>query len=149
MALRVYRIQGVPVPWQTPERAGRWGRGHAYRTPRVTAWQESIATQLRLQGAQEPSESPLRLTLAFRIPRPPSHYTRSGALSRRAPQWPTKRCGDLRNLGKAVEDGGTGILWVDDSQVQECHDTRRYCVSGEPPGVTITVEELRSAAEDL
>jgi Holliday junction resolvase RusA-like endonuclease len=43
---------------------------------------------------------------------------------------------DWDNIGKAVSDGGNGVVWVDDRQIVDGRVIRRY---GETPGVWVMV----------
>lgn len=58
------------------------------------------------------------------IPRPRSHWTKGGRLTKRAPPWPGKP--DVDNVLKAVMDGLNGIAYPDDARVAWEAVTCRY-----------------------
>jgi hypothetical protein len=90
-------------------------------------------------GACAPLTGPLRLSLAFSLPRPKGH---SGARGLRpsAPAYPTTKP-DATKLLRAVEDACTGILWHDDAQIV-LQTVRKLYASAEGPGVLVEVEPL-------
>ena len=70
---------------------------------------------------------PMALTVDFHFVRPKSHFTSKGALTKRAPLFPTARTvGDIEKLVRALHDSLSGVLFDDDSQVVECHARKLY-----------------------
>ena len=90
-------------------------------------------------------ERPVVLTVRCYFIRPKSHY-RSGKnshlLKDDAPSSPIGRnCGDLSKLLRGIEDGITGVVWRDDSQVARYGEgTGKYW--GESEHVEIEIREL-------
>ena len=63
----------------------------------------------------------------FHFRRPASHLTAKGALTKRAPLYPTGRnVGDVDKLLRAVCDSLTGICFYDDSQIVDITGKKRY-----------------------
>lgn len=136
-----FRVDGTPVTWRTTE----WGRGHSYKYPPLTAWQDTVAITAR-QYVDGMTDSPWSMSLVFVLERPKSHWTKAGNLTKSAPRWCTsKKAGDLTNHRKAVEDALTGVVYCDDSQVVEGFTAKRYAARGESPGVMIQIKELEDA----
>ena len=110
--------------------------------PKARDWMRAVAAAaMAANDSAGLLEGPLRLVVSFYIVRPKGHYG-TGKNARRlgaaAPRWPTKRP-DTTKLLRAVEDGLTGVLWRDDSQVvvQEVEK-----IFGAPARCEIRVEEL-------
>lgn len=86
-------------------------------------------------------ESFVALSVEFVLPRPKSHLTKSGRLTKSAPAYPGKP--DLSKLVRAVEDALTGVVWRDDSLVVEYRSvTKRYAVPGGKGGALVEVVAL-------
>lgn len=89
---------------------------------------------------------PLKLRLAFRFPRPASHFKggdRSKALRLDAPRHKTGKP-DLDNAAKAVMDALTDIgAWQDDALVADLRVTKVHDACA--VGCLITLEELEDA----
>ena len=67
------------------------------------------------------------LKIDFHFRRPASHLTSKGALTKRAPLYPTSRTvGDVDKLCRACLDSLTGICYYDDSQVIDITARKRY-----------------------
>lgn len=49
---------------------------------------------------------------------------------------------DYDNIGKAICDAGTGILWGDDAQIADAHIVKRIAAQGVAPRVELTVWTL-------
>ena len=82
----------------------------------------------------------MSLTVDFHFVRPKSHFTSKGALTKRAPMFPTARTvGDIEKLCRSVSDALTGVLFDDDSQVVELHARKLYSDSAL---TIITLERL-------
>lgn len=73
----------------------------------------------------------------FRMPRLKSHFGASG-LKPSAPKRYDKKP-DLDKLLRAVLDALTGVIYVDDAQVDEAGLRKRYVRGDETPGVEIEV----------
>lgn len=112
----------------------------------LTRWREAIALVAARAHQGEPFEGPVELWCEFVLPRPKSHWTKSGRLTKSAPRYPGKP--DLSKLVRAVEDALTGIVYRDDAQVVSYGDTsKRYAgmtAEGEPGvgGVRVVVRDV-------
>jgi len=85
------------------------------------------------------------VTFIFYQPRPQSHYTSTGKLSKQGIEtpWPNVKP-DTTKFVRAVEDALTGIVWVDDAIIVQQSARKEY---GIPPRVEITIEELLPPAQ--
>lgn len=119
-----------------------WKRPIITSTSRsAKSWEGLIAAAASqaLTGSGQLFHGPIRLTVAFYLPRPKS-------LPRRV-QVHTKKP-DLDKLARCCLDSLTGVLWRDDSQVIELHATKTHTGVGDSPRAEITIEPL-DAAERL
>lgn len=73
----------------------------------------------------------------FVFPRPKSHFGKNG-LRPSAPRRMKKKP-DIDKILRVVLDALTGVVYADDSQVDDCWPRKRYAEWGESPGVHITV----------
>lgn len=121
---------------------------------RLKRWRKAIAAEAKLaMSGAELWTGPVVLTCEFVLPRPSSHWTKSGRLTKSAPRAPTGKP-DTNKLTRAVEDALTGVVYEDDAQVvwygdvggslrhRKRYARLRYAVGG----VFVEVREL-SAAE--
>lgn len=73
---------------------------------------------MQAMGSEKPSALPIECVLEFIVPTPKSH---EGEL------WPIgKRTGDLDKLTRAILDGMTHSVYLDDSQVVRILASKRY-----------------------
>ena len=134
-------IPGPPVALQ---RHRHTKSGHTYLPKQSVEYRERIQTAWRVEG-KPCLDGPLVVAAMFFLPRPPSHFKKSGGLTKGAPKWPRRP--DLSNLLKACEDALDGCLWQDDSQIvciSGLHKT--YCPDGLEPHTLLTVWESRRDA---
>ncbi len=104
---------------------------------RLDKWRESVAQAARaVMGDREPWQGPVSLMLEFQLPRPRSHFLKSGLLTKRAPAHHLVKP-DKGKLARAVEDALTGVVYVDDSQIVAGATYKMYCNANELPGVRI------------
>jgi crossover junction endodeoxyribonuclease RusA len=105
--------------------------------PQLKQWRQLVAAEAsRALNARPASErglivGPVRLIARFYLARPKSigakavpHLTRP----------------DLDKIVRAAGDALTGVLWRDDSQINECVSAKAYADVGQPPHVVITVK---------
>jgi Holliday junction resolvase RusA-like endonuclease len=76
-----------------------------FLNPKARAAKEAIGWEARAQYRGEPLEGPLAVKVAL--------------------WWPDKRNHDIDNI-KALLDALTGILWLDDGQINDLHITKGY-----------------------
>lgn len=140
----ILEVLGIPAPKgnKTAYRSGDRivlveGKSPAGRQ-RVASWREAVAAQARIVCADLPgipfADGPLRVTFAFRLPRPKSKPKKH--------LHPTGRP-DIDKLARLAGDELNGIVWRDDAQVCEMHLEKTYATG--IPGATITVQKLEEA----
>jgi Holliday junction resolvase RusA-like endonuclease len=140
-----FEVAGDPVP-QPRARAGAGGR---FFTPgkRIRVYKQAIAIRAALEAKAkrwQRAEGPVCAEYLFVFARPPSHWTRAGALATKAPAFPGQNCGDIDNLEKAVADALTasGVIWGDDAQICRSAALKRYAIHGEGPRTIVTVRRF-------
>ena len=102
-------------------------------------WQQAIrAEAYQALGGKEPTTEPVSVEIEFVFSRPKAHYRANGDVKPKAPSPHTKKP-DLDKLERAVLDGMTGLVFVDDSQVCRLFARKRYAEKGESPGADVTV----------
>lgn len=137
-------VAGVPVGQGNMKAfvvAGRAKVTHANGS-KIAVWRRSIEDAIHRQLGEEIElmQGPMRLSAAFRLPRPKS-------LPKRRRVWPiNKRSGDLDHYLRALGDALTGVLLDDDAQIVEVeHLTKDYANPGAAPGVVFTIEEVEES----
>lgn len=106
--------------------------------PKSRGWKNLIAGAAADAHAGRPLlQGPLRLVLAFYLPRPKGHFGRKGLLPS-APGRPIVKP-DVLKLTRAVEDALSKVVWRDDAQIV-CEELGKFY--GEPARVEVFVEEL-------
>ena len=138
-----FEIHGLPVP-QGSARAFVV-KGHAVITSAnkgLKSWRRLVAETAREYAPPVRWDGPVGVTLAFRLPQPPSRPTTAGRGHRKRVLriWPDRRP-DLDKLVRGILDGLTGVIFADDSQVVAIQATKDYGV----PGVTVQVWQLNLA----
>lgn len=108
---RLY-VPGIPVP-QPRVTVGK-GRGYVPADHPIHAYRDAIGMFARAAWAGEPTSSPVRVATHFTVPK-----TKLDIRGRRIPYK-----ADLDNLIKAAWDALEGVVFVNDSQVAECHASR-------------------------
>ena len=99
------------------------------------AWLKAI--QAAATGC-ELLDGPVRVSVAFRMPRPKGHRTKRGLLREAAPLHPTV-APDLDKLLRLVFDALTGLAFGDDARVVAVIASKGYATPGRE-GAAITVE---------
>lgn len=116
-----FTVPGQPLPWQ---RARRKGKQH-FNSPEQVAYKDRIRWAALQAGAR------LR----------PPHSGRASVEALVVVA--SKRRSDLDNFAKQLGDAGNGLLWEDDSQIDEWLIRRR--VDRENPRVEVVVRMLPEA----
>lgn len=100
--------------------------------PRVKGWQQLVAEQAQsVVGDGALFLGPVVLTVTFRLPRPISlpkhvrHHTKTP---------------DLDKLVRAIGDGLSGVVFLDDKQIVDLHARKIYTSGARPPLASIVVE---------
>lgn len=101
----------------------------------LKSWQQLVADGASRAILDTPSFSllagPVRLTLAFYLPRPKAIRNRVV---------PHCKMPDCSKLIRSTEDALSGVVYVDDSQVVEIIAGKFYALPGDPPHVDVRVE---------
>lgn len=128
-------IPGAPFGKQSV-RAGLRGKRVITYMPKETVEYEDkcyYEAKASMQG-QPLIEGPVELKLQLFYPIPVSWSKKKQEAARLGQIVPTKKP-DSSNCLKAIEDGFTGAIWVDDCQVVDHHITKRF--SDEPCVIAI------------
>ena len=102
---------------------------------RQTSWARAVAAAA---ADAAPIAGPVRVSIAFRLPRPTGHRTKRGELRQSAPLHPAV-APDLDKLARCTLDALTGLAFDDDSRVIALVVSKQYAVPGRE-GASITVE---------
>lgn len=132
-----FTVYGLPRPQGSKVAYGK-GRLADSNAEVLKPWREAVKhAALEARDGRLPMEGPLRLTVAFYLPRPAS-----------APKrviWPAKKP-DVDKLLRAAMDGLTdGGAWGDDAQVVKVVAVKKFAGSGSDqvldiPGMTVRIE---------
>lgn len=130
--------RGTPAAQPRP-RMTRTGR--AYNPPTADAWKAAVKAAWRLASTSaEPFTGHLKIHLQFMIPRPKSHLTSKGTLTKSAPLHHVQKP-DLDNLAKGVLDALTNAsAYRDDCQIVELRVGKVWV--NELAGCMITLSEI-------
>ncbi len=91
----------------------------------------------------EPLAGPLAMTARFVFPRPKSMTRKSGNLG----LWKASKP-DWDNVGKALADALTGLLWADDAQLAIVTIHKRIAGDGEQAGASVEVRGLAQSGKE-
>jgi crossover junction endodeoxyribonuclease RusA len=123
-------VSGRPAPQGSKKHVGNGVMLEMSKA--VAPWRTTVAWHAAQAHRTAPLDGPLRVEFAFVMPRPTS-------LPKRKATPPHIKRPDLDKLARAVMDALTGVVWRDDSQVNDLHPTKRYAELDEQPGVHIRV----------
>jgi crossover junction endodeoxyribonuclease RusA len=143
-----FDVRGTPVPQGSSRAFVVQGKAilvtGAGKGP-LAAWRHAIATEARRTVEDHPPlTGPVTVALAFRFPRPKSHWLPANArrpaaeLRLDAPVFVTSKP-DADKLARAALDALTGVVFGDDAQVSTLSVVKRYAGLVEGPGVHVTV----------
>lgn len=132
-------IPGDPFGKQSVRAGLRGKRVITYMPKETVAYETRCAEEaaLSMQGATI-LEGPVELSLQLFYPIPASWSKKKQEKARLGQIVPDKKP-DSSNVLKSVEDGFTGVVWVDDCQVVDHHMTKRFSDS---PCVIAIVKKL-------
>jgi Holliday junction resolvase RusA-like endonuclease len=123
---------GIPKAQPRVKAFSRGGRAGVYDPGTANDWKTVVRNACLEVWNKVVIDEPVAVELIFYLPRPKSHFKKSGELNKPADSWVTKKP-DLDNLEKAVLDALTDIgLWRDDSLVVKVSKEKVYahCESG-------------------
>lgn len=107
--------------------------------PKSRDWKTQVSQAAGSQYGGDLLRGPIELTLRFFKPRPKSHYTSKGLITKSAPdEWTSKP--DVLKLARGVEDSLSGIVYADDAQIVDEHLQKRF---GSPARCEIEIRELQ------
>ena len=118
----------------------RRGGGHPIlleANPRTKEWRAQVTAIAQEHAPEKPIEGAVHVMLDFIMPRPA--YLRK--VPKRGPPKPPAhmtKTPDLDKLCRAIFDAITGVIILDDSQIDRVFASKSYDYD-DPPGVTITV----------
>lgn len=127
---RAFYRPGIGVRMYDPEKSRSW-KGMA---------QVHMREALAAAGAGSPlfADGPVELLVVAVFTCPRSHWRKRDPIPRR----PKATRPDGENIAKAIQDAGTGILWLDDAQVARLVVEKVYGAQGESPMVQLTVRAM-------
>ena len=131
-------VIGTPAPQPRPRmtRAGR-----AYNPPSADVWKQAVRDEWTSLNSP-PFLNGLRLCLSFLLPRPASHFTSKGALTKSAPLMPVGKP-DVDNLAKAVMDALENAgAFANDCAVISLTVSKRYAMLPQVAGCLIDLSEI-------
>ncbi len=125
-----YQIEGTPVPQGSFRHIGQ-GRIIA-ANPKLNAWRESIATQIRQQGLIPTIEAPCKVELMFVYPRPKS-------VTRAFPSVKPDLDKQIRSVCDAISLERYVQIIKDDAQIISIKASKQYESNAFRPGVQISI----------
>lgn len=132
-------IPGDPVGKQSVRVSMAGGFARKYMPAKTREYETKCGLEGRLSmGGKDLLTGPIELKLQIFLPIPKSWSKKKRADAILGKIVPTKKP-DTSNVLKAVEDGFTGNVWVDDCQVVDHHITKRF---SEEPCVMAIVTPL-------
>ena len=137
-----FTVQGTPKGQPRVRACIRGKHAGVYDPGTADEWKRAVrdaAKSAMDENAVEQFETPVRLSVAFYMPRPKSHFNTRGHLKMSAMHHHTSKP-DLDNLVKATKDAlTTAGVWTDDSLVVVCRSLKGY---GPNPGASIRIAEV-------
>lgn len=131
-------IPGDPFGKQSVRVSMRGSFAHMYMPPETTAYEAKCRKEAEASmRGQDLIKGPVELKIQLFFPIPKSWSKKKQAEARAGRIVPTKKP-DSSNCLKAIEDGFTGAVWIDDCQVVDHHITKRF--SDEPCVIAIVTE---------
>jgi Holliday junction resolvase RusA-like endonuclease len=119
-------VPGDPVGKGRPRITTVGGFARTYTPAKTKSYEDSIRAEGKLaMRGHELLAGPVKLSLEIYMPIPVSYTKAKKAAARLGSLVPTKKP-DLDNVLKAVCDAFNGIVWVDDTQVVDCHVSKRF-----------------------
>jgi Holliday junction resolvase RusA-like endonuclease len=118
----------IPIPGRPGTSAKDYRAIITDDNPEGEKWKKIVVSYARAVHTGPPLEGPLQLDVIFTLERPKGHFgtgKNDGEVKRSAPEFPTTRP-DTTKLLRCLEDGLTGILWTDDSQIVAQHVFKVY-----------------------
>lgn len=119
-------VPGVPVGKQSVRVSMAGGFARKYMPTKTRDYEQACHDEAIAAMAGRPlMDGALELKLQIFAPIPKSWSKRKQDQARQGRIFPTTKP-DSSNVLKAVEDGFTGAVWVDDALIVDHHITKRY-----------------------
>jgi len=136
-----FRVFGTPITQGSMKFIGA-GKPMIHSNKKLLPWRNAVGLEAKQTWEGEPVTGPVVLHCLFKLQRPKSHYGHGGNSMKLIPSAPARhrQKPDADKLLRAIEDALTGIIYKDDSQVDEVHATKRWADVGEAPGVVIIID---------
>lgn len=120
--------------WKGAQTIGFWQNNDALK-----AWKYQVDYVLK-QIPKDPYDGAVAIDLLFMMPRPKSHYKKSGGLTKSAARYPQTKP-DEDKLQRALRDLLEGHLYSNDSRIVDSNVSKRYAESPDKAGVYILVSK--------
>ena len=139
-------VSGTPAPQPRPRATVIGGKARIYNPKLGREWKDSVAFTAGAMfsaGVKCIGSGPVRMDMEFVLPRPKGHTgtgRNQGTLKKSAPQFHTSKP-DCDNLGKAVADACSGLVYDDDRQITAMNISKRYASPDEESGCLVSVSE--------
>ena len=121
-----FTVPGMAAP-QGSKRLVRLRNGRTVmfdQCKRLKPWRAAVAYEAGRVWVGPPAAAACAISVEFVVERPKSHWRKAGTLTNKAPLHPGKP--DIDKLCRALLDGLTGVVMVDDSQVIWLNAHKRY-----------------------
>ncbi|MBY0475433.1 MAG: RusA family crossover junction endodeoxyribonuclease [Nitrosomonas sp.] len=135
----LFIVPGHPVAKGRPK-AARRGKSLTMYTPSKTVNYEGLiahSAQIAMAG-RELIQGAVSVELDIRLQIPDSWSGKKKKLAQDGLLFPTKKP-DIDNIFKACADGMNGVVYMDDVQIVQTSQKKRYALT---PGVVVIVREL-------
>lgn len=130
-------VPGVPVaqPRQRVAMIGGFIRNYTPTAAPVNAFKAAVQIAWSNASNAQPAKGPLRLSVAFVLPRPKKLNGKKYSGNR---EW-FNRKPDIDNCLKSLKDALNHFAWEDDRQVCEVYATKQYASVDESPHTIVQV----------
>ena len=133
-----FTIPGPPHGKGRPRFARRGNFVATYTDSKTASYEDQIRFYaLQAMGSSKPLETALEAVIYIRLPVPKSYPKKRVAACLSGSEWPCKKP-DWDNVAKSVCDAMNSIIFVDDSQIVECHVRKVYSTTA---GVDVLIKE--------
>lgn len=132
-------ISGIEAAPQGSKIRTRYGMREA--SERLGPWRDAVRVEA-LAACGELIEEACSVAVEFRFLRPKGDFGAKGNLRPSARTHYTTKKNDIDKCCRSLLDGLTGAAFADDCLVVVLSACQRYCLPGERPGATVTIETL-------
>lgn len=138
-----FEVPGTPVAKGRARISTRGGSVRSFTPEKTVNFEARVAmAAAKAMGGQDPLVGPVKLEIFIQLAIPASWSQKK---QRAALAGDVMPCGrpDWDNFGKAISDGGNGIVWKDDSQIVDARVVKRYA---DVPGVFVEATAVNPGA---